>query len=152
MSWYYDDYGSSSYYKWYKQAKEFEKMRRAKKKKAEKRNKKLAKEKERVERKKLKLEEKQREIENRKMQKKQKLEELKMVGYKPSWTKQNPLKRAKNSRDLNLCKEIYEKAKSGVSTFKLAIEYNMHPNSILRHKYEYEYYLGVKGIDKDLEL
>lgn len=149
---YYDDEGSSSYYKWYKQAKEFEKMRKAKKKKAEIRKKKLAKEKARLLVKQQKLEQKQREIEARQEQKRQTLEELKSVGYKPSWTKQNPLKRAKNSRDLKLCQEIYEKAKAGISTFSLAKEYNMHPNTILRHKYEYEYYLGIKGIDKKVKV
>lgn len=149
---YYTDEGMSNYYAMYKQRKELERMRKAKKKKAEQRKKKLEKEKQRLQKIQERLEKKQTEMELKRQTKKQKLDDLKQVGYKPSWTKQNPLKRAKNSRDLVLCKEIYEKAKSGLSTYTLAKEYDMHPNTILRHKYEYEYYLGIKGIDKDIQV
>lgn len=150
MSWYYDDDSISNYYTWYKQNKELEKARKIKKKLAEIRKKKLAKERERIKKKKEKIEKRQTELEQRKLERQQKKESLRSLGYKPTYTKQNPLKRAKNSRDLNLCKEIYEKAKSGLSTYSLAKEYDMHPNTILRHKYEYEYYLTLKGIDKDV--
>lgn len=147
---YFDDESVTNYYTWYKQSKELEKLRKKKAKLAEIRKKKLAKEKERIKQRKERLEKRQRELEEKKLNKQKKLEVLKRVGYKPTYTKQNPLKRAKNSRDLNLCKEIYEKAKSGISTYSLAKEYDMHPNSILRHKYEYEYYLGLKGVDKEV--
>lgn len=146
------DDNAKDYYYWYKRAKEFEKMRKAKKKKAEKRKKKLEREKQLILRRKERQEKKEQERLQRKMTKAQTLQELQSVGYKPNYTKQNPLKRAKNSRDLNLCKEIYEKAKSGKSTFTLAKEYDLHPNTILRHKYEYEYYLGLKGLDKEVKV
>lgn len=152
MSWYYDDDSVSNYYTWYKKSKELEKMRKRKAKLAEIRKKKLEKEKERLRLKQEKIEQKQRELEQRKLDKQQRLEELKKIGYKHTYTKQNPLKRAKNSRDLSLCREIYEKSKTGISTFKLAKEYDMHPNTILRHKYEYEYYLGLKGIDNEVKV
>lgn len=149
---YYDDDSVSNYYSWYKKSKELEKMRKRKKKLEEKRKKKLAREKAILERRAIKKEIKEtarlQKIETRTKT----LEELRKVGYKPSWTKRNPLKVAKNSRDPKLCQEIYEKAKSGQSTYSLAKEYDMHPNTILRHKYEYEYYLGVKGIDKELNI
>lgn len=149
---YYDDYSVSSYHFYRLRSKEFEKMRKAKKKKAEIRKKKLAKEKELIKRRAEKLKKLQEIRLEKKVEKQQKLEQLKEVGYKPSWTKRNPLKRAKNSRNLDLCKEIYEKAKSGMSTYALAKEYDLHPNTILRHKYEYEYYLGIKTLDKDINI
>lgn len=147
---YYDD--SGSYYYWYQRKKDFERLRKIKKKKQEKADRKLLKEKIKIENKQKRAEEKER-LKREKIETKAKnLEEMKVYGYKPTWTKQNPLKRAKNSRDLTLCKEIYEKAKSGISSFNLAKEYNMHPNSILRYKYEYEYYLALKGLDKDVDI
>lgn len=152
MSWYYDDDSVSNYYTWWKQSKELEKMRKRKAKLQEKREAKLERERQRIKNRQERLELKQRQIEERKNKKKETLEELKKVGYKPTWTKQNPLKRAKNSRDLNLCREIYEKSKSGVSIYNLAKEYDMHPNTVIRHKFEYEYYLGIKSIDKEIEL
>lgn len=148
MSWYYDDDSLSSYYTWYKQSKELERARKIKKKLEVIRRKKLARERKRLKNKQEKLEAKQKEMEQRKLEKQIKKVEMRELGYKPTYTKLNPLKRAKNSRDLKLCQEIYEKAKSGISSYSLAKEYDMHPNTILRHKYEYEYYLSLKGIDK----
>lgn len=146
------DDNAKDYYYWYKRAKEFEKMRKAKKKKAEERAKKLEKEKLRLKLKQEKIEAKIKLREQEKERKAKLLEELKQVGYKRLYTVKNPLKRHKRSRDLNLCKEIYEKCKNGVSTFTLAKEYDLHPNTILRHKYEYQYYLGIKGLDKEIDL
>jgi Skp family chaperone for outer membrane proteins len=145
---YYDDESLVNYYTWYKQGKELERARKIKKKLDEARRKKLKKERERLQRKQEKIDKRQEEMQLKKEQKKQKLQELKSIGYKPTYTKQNPLKRNKNSRDLKLCQEIYEKAKTGLSTYTLAKEYDIHPNSVLRHKYEYQYYLGLKSIDK----
>lgn len=145
---YYTDEGVTSYYTWHKQSKELEKLRKIKKKLGIIRKKKLAKEQIRLQKKQERIELRQTQLQQKKDQKKQKLEGLKLIGYKHTYTKQNPLKRNKNSRDLKLCQEIYEKAKTGLSTYTLAKEYDIHPNSILRHKYEYQYYLGLKGIDK----
>jgi hypothetical protein len=148
---YYDDDSVSSYYTWWKQSKELAKLRKIKAKKAKLRKIRLEKEKAKL----LKLQEKLKEQERLKQekleQKQRRIEELKGIGYKPTYTKRNPLKRAKNSRDLTLCKEIYEKAKQGSSTYKLAKEYDLHPNTILRHKYEYEYYLSLKVLDTNKE-
>lgn len=152
MSWYYDDDSLTDYYTWYKQSKELERMRKQKKKLAEIRKKKLAKEKVRLQKKQEKIEARQRELEQNKLRRQEKKTKMRELGYKPTYTKLNPLKRAKNSRDLKLCQEIYEKAKTGLSTYTLAKEYDMHPNSILRHKYEYEYYLSLKAIDKDKQI
>jgi hypothetical protein len=148
---YYDDDSVSNYYTWYKQSKILEKMRKIKAKNDKIRKEKLEKERIRIEKKRLREE----QIENQRQERRQQKENLKAqrreIGYKPTYTKINPLKRAKNSRDLNLCKEIYEKAKQGISTYKLAKEYDLHPNTVLRHKYEYEYYLGLKAVDKKTE-
>lgn len=151
MSWYYDDESVSDYYNWYKRNKELEKMRKAKAKKDAIRKARVEKDKKRLERLKLKLEEQERLKEEKKTNRLLYKQERKQMGYKPTYTKINPLKRAKNSRDLALCKEIYEKAKQGISTYKLAKEYDVHPNTILRHKYEYEYYLSLKVLDNKVE-
>lgn len=152
MSWYYDDDGVSSYYKWYKQAKEFEKMRKRKAKLQAKRKAKLEREKIRLKNKQERLDRIRQERELRKQKKIDTLNELRAVGYRGAYTRQNPLKKRKNQRDINLCREIYEKSKSGLSSFTLAKEYNLHPNTILRYKYEYEYILGLKGLDKPVEI
>lgn len=148
---YYDDESVSNYYTWYKQNKMLEKMRKIKAKKEKIRKEKLEKERIRIEKKRLREE----QIENQRQERRQQKENLKLqrreIGYRPTYTKINPLKRAKNSRDLTLCKEIYEKAKQGSSTYKLAKEYDLHPNTILRHKYEYEYYLSLKVLDNKNE-
>lgn len=143
---------TKDYYYWHKRAKEFEKMRKAKKKKAEKRKKKLEREKATLLRKTQRAEAKIKFREEKKQKKIELLEQLKKVGYKRLYTVKNPLKRHKRSRNLDLCKEIYEKSKNGVSTFTLAKEYDLHPNTILRHKYEYQYYLGIKGLDIEINL
>ena len=150
MSWYYDDESISNYYTWYKQSKELERARKIKAKQEKIRQAKLERERIRLEKIKLKLEQKEQLKLEKKQQKENKKQELKQLGYKPTYIKINPLKRAKNSRDLTLCKEIYEKAKQGISTYKIAKEYDLHPNTILRHKYEYEYYLSMKTLDKDI--
>jgi hypothetical protein len=151
MSWYYDNDSISNYYTWYKQNKELERARKIKAKKEKIRKEKLEKERIRIEKKRLREE----QIENQRQERRQQKENLKTqrreIGYRPTYTKINPLKRAKNSRDLTLCKEIYEKAKQGISTYKIAKEYDLHPNTILRHKYEYEYYLSMKTLDNKVE-
>jgi hypothetical protein len=148
---YYDDESVSNYYTWWKQSKELEKMRKIKAKKAKLRKAKLEKEKIRIEKKRLKEEQLEKQRQERRQQKENLKAQRREIGYRPTYTKINPLKRAKNSRDLTLCKEIYEKAKQGTSTYKLAKEYDLHPNTILRHKYEYEYYLSLKVLDTNKE-
>jgi hypothetical protein len=146
---YYTDEGMSNYYSMYKRAKEFEKLRKQKKKLAKIRKEKLAKMKlkaklklERQEMKAKLLEEKQKKIEI-------KLDVLKELGYQKGYTPKNPLKRHKRSRDLNLAKEIWEKRKTGVSVLELAFEYKIHTMTVMRHIKEYQLYLNLKNYPID---
>jgi hypothetical protein len=79
-----------------------------------------------------------------KLEHKQKIEqELAPLGFRKGYTKANILKRTPKSRNLELCKEIYEKAKSGVTTRELCIQYNRGYTWVFRHKYEYNLYLNM---------
>ena len=122
MSWYYTDEGVSNYYLMKKREKELAKMRKAKK---------ILKEKKKKERAKI----------LKKMKKDQEKEALKENGWKSGYVRQNVLVRNNKAKDLGLCKEIYEKAKSGMTTRELSLQYNRPNNWVLRYKYEYEAYL-----------
>jgi len=151
MSWYYDDEGVGNYYKWYKQSKELERLRKIKKKKQALRRKQLAREKKRLEARLAREQAKEQAIQEKKEFKQKRLETLKTYGFKKGYMKLNALKPRKNQRDLKLCQELYEKNKSGISRFNLAIEYKMTPITVTRHIYEYEYYLRVKSAGQELK-
>jgi hypothetical protein len=122
-------------------SKKLEKARKIKAKNQEKEKKQRERELKRLK----KEEERLRGIEERKIKKHENMlkrkEELKSNGWKRGYVRQDVLKRNNKAKDLELCKEIYMKAKSGMTTRQLALEYNRPNNFILRYKYEYEAYL-----------
>jgi len=87
------------------------------------------------------------EINERKLlrqENKQKLEqELAPLGFRKGYTKTNILRRTPKSRDLNLCKQIYEMAQKGVTTREICMQYNKSYTWVFRHKYEYNLYLNM---------
>lgn len=141
MSWYYDSDSISNFHKWRQESKLLEQARKKKKLLQEKEKKK----KEKVLKKILKDKEKARLKEERKLQRKERValkkQMLKEQGWKQGYVRQNVLERNNKARNLDLCKEIYLKAKSGMTTRELSLQYNRPNNWVLRHKYEYEAYL-----------
>jgi hypothetical protein len=141
MSWYYDEGGIERYHEWKFKEKQLERARKKKAILQEKEKKRKQKELKKL----MKEEQRLRDIEERKIKRHEsviiKKEELKKNGWKRGYVRQDVLKRNNKAKDLELCKEIYLKAKSGMTTRQLAIEYDRPNNFILRYKYEYEAYL-----------
>lgn len=151
MSWNYTDDSVSEYYRWYRQNKELEKMRKIKAKQEEKRKKQLERERIRLENKLAREQAKEEAREAKKQKKIETMEILKEYGYKKGYTKKNPFKGRKNKRDIKLCQELYQKNKDGISRFKLAVEYGMTPITVNRYIYEYEFYLNVKNASQEVK-
>lgn len=141
MSWYYTDEGVSNYYLMKKREKELAKMRKAKKILKEKRKKERAKILKKMKKDQEKEALKELKIQQRKERLEMKKKTLKENGWKSGYVRQNVLVRNNKAKDLGLCKEIYEKAKSGMTTRELSLQYNRPNNWVLRYKYEYEAYL-----------
>jgi hypothetical protein len=143
MGWYYDSDSIDNYHNWRRSERLLEKARKVKRKLEEKRRKERQKALEKIE----KARKKEFDILERKRLRKeaiaQKKKELKENGWKSGYVRQNVLVRNNKARNLEICKEIYFKAKGGMTTRELAIEYNRPYAYILRHKYEYETYLNA---------
>jgi hypothetical protein len=141
MSWYYDNDSLSNYYKWRQESKLLERARKKKKLLQEKEKKK----KDKVLKKLQKEADRLRLIEERKLLRKERTKlkklDLKEKGWKSGYVRQNVLESTNKARDLELCKEVYLKAKSGMTTRELAAQYNRPNNWVLRYKYTYEAYL-----------
>ena len=141
MSWYYDSDSINNYHNWRRNERLLEKARKAKKKAEEKRRKEKQKALDRLEKARKKEFDKLEKKRLRKEMIAQKKKDLKENGWKSGYVRQNVLVRNNKARNLDICKEIYLKAKGGMTTRELAVEYNRPYAYILRHKYEYETYL-----------
>jgi hypothetical protein len=91
-----------------------------------------------------KIKEEKREVKKKaKLKRAQYLESLVPLGYKQGYTSPAPDKPRRNGRDRDLCRTIYFKAMNGMTTRQMANEYDRPYNWVLRHKYEYAYYLNL---------